>query len=484
MENYDGNLEKAVNQLKKLYSNSNKQSDLFTSKKKVLDRFQKNFSHDSLETLPIEEFYEFLHFRNNHHWTQLDRQIKNLKTNEKELRSALLTLTNSTLDIANRIDSMPKVIGLDYGIYSPFLLVSSSLKYGVWNTKSEKFLKKYDLLPQEKMKPRGGYYRDFNNTLIELSKKVGIDLWVLDGLFHYDLFEHTIPEEFERRKALWKKLTIKEDNSVSYDDLKDNKIVGSQRGISGPFIQGLGERVAKTLLSTGTMYNDQTYGDYLVYDFPDTKNKQSDENEIYSMRNTMNYGLPLFVVFGSKRDGENRRIMVGLVTDIDEASKTFLVKLYKNFPDNISETKDLISKKQLEPFRLYEKNKKTVIQKSTARPNQGKFHFQVIKLYGQECAVCGINHKTVIEAAHILPKANNGSDHPGNGIPLCANHHKLFDNHRFTIDINMQVLVSNGRPLEELQIKYQDIKRLRYSPRREALAKRLSIFKKNNKRNI
>ena len=480
MGTYNENLDNAVNHLKELYSNSNKQSDLLTSKEKVMSEFQEKFSHDNLSTLPVEEFYEFLHFRNNHHWTQLDRQIKNLKTNEKELRSALLTLTDSSLNIADRIDSMPKVRGLDYGIYSPFLLVSSSLKYGVWNTKSEKFLKEYNLLPQRKKNPRGPYYSDFNSTLNEISKRVGIDLWVLDGLFHYDLFEHTIPEEFEQRKKLWKGLNIDKDNSVLYSELRDNKIVVTQRGISAPTIKGLDERVAKTLLSTGTVYKDVTDSGYIIYDFPDTKIKKTDENEIYSMRSAMNYGLPLFVVFGNKLDGKNRRIMAGTVNDIDEESKTFLVKLYNEFPNNISDTKENIFKKKLEPFRLYENGKPG--QKTTVptRPNQGKFHFDVISLYGLECAVCGIKHKPIIEAAHVLPKANHGSDHPENGIPLCANHHELFDNHWFTIDTKMQVIAAKGRDLSELQIKFSDIKRLRHLPHVKALAKRFSMFEKKN----
>ena len=481
MSTYSNNLIKAADSLKKLYSNSNTHSDLFTSKNNVMSKFQVKFSHNNLSTLPIEEFYEFLHFRNNHHWTQLDRQIKNLKTNEEKLRTALLTLTDTSLDIADRIDSMPKVKGLDYGIYTPFLLVSSSLKYGVWNSKSEKFLEKYDLLPQVKKEPRGRFYRDFNNTLNELAKEVGIDLWVLDGLFHYDLFEYTIPQEFERRKKLWDELKIKSDNLVLYNELRSNGIVRTQRGIYAPTLKGLGERVAKTLLSTGTVYKDQTDEEYLVYDFPDTKNKKTDENEINSMWSSRDYGLPLFVVFGNKLKGKERQIMIGIVTAIDEECKTFLVKLYKKFPTNISEIREHVFKEPLEPFQLYEKGKPGTKTMVPTRPKQGKFHFDVISLYGLECAVCGIKHKPIIEAAHILPKANHGSDHPENGIPLCANHHELFDNHWFTIDTNMQVIVAGGRKLSELQIKYPDIKRLRHLPHVKALAERFSMFEKKNK---
>ena len=243
----------------------------------------------------------------------------------------------------------------------------------------------------------------------------------------------------------------------------------------------MGERVAKTLLSTGTVYKDETDEEYLVYDFPETKNKIMDKNEINSMWSSKDYSLPLFVVFGNKLNGIERQVMLGIVTAIDEESKTFLVKLYKKFPTNISEIRKNAFKEPLEPFQLHDRGKPGPKTMVPTRPKQGKFHFDVTSLYGLECAVCGIKHKPIIEAAHILPKANHGSDHPENGIPLCANHHELFDNHWFTIDTNMQVIVAGGRKLSELQIKYPDIKRLRHLPHVKALAKRFSMFEKKNK---
>ena len=486
MNTNDSNIDKAVKHLKDLYNRSNKQSYLFTSEEKVMSEFQKKFSHDNLLNMPIEEFYEFLHFGKNHHWTGLDRQLKNLKTNKQELRSALLILTDNSLDVVDRIDSMPKVRGLDYGIYTPFLLVSSSLKYGVWNNESEEFFNKYNLLPQIKKSPQGPYYREFNNVLTELSKRVGVDLWALDALFHYDLFEYTIPKEFKLRETIWKNLKFNNDNFVLYKDLKSkpNGIVGTQRGISAPIIRGLGERVAKTLLSTGNIYKDQTDGDYILYDFPDTKNKQMDENEIYSMQNAMIYGLPLFVVFGNKSDGKERRIMVGIVTGIDEESKTFLIKLSKDFPNNLFQPTINPTEKKLDDFYLRDKNTNSSKQQVKTRPNQAKFHFDVISLYGMKCAVCGIKHKPVIEAAHIFPKANNGSDHPGNGIPLCANHHALFDNYWFTINTKMDIIPADGLTLSDLQISCKDIKGIRNRPNEVALAERYKLFQKHKKKNI
>ena len=481
MSTKSSNMDTAVDQLKKLYSKANMQSDLFASKDKVLSEFQEKFSHDKLLNLPLEEFYNFLHFKSNHHWTMLDMQIKNLKTNEDELRRALLALTDSSLDIADRIDSMPDVRGFDNGIYSPFLLVSSGLQYGVWNTKSKEFFENHHLLPQMKKSPQGPYYSEFNRVLRELSKRVGVDLWVLDALFHYALFEYTIPEEFNRRKLLWDGLKIGNDNSVLYNELKSSKIVVTQRELFASRIKGLDEYVAQTLLSTNVIYDSTAEGDYVLYDFPDTNNKEMDSKEANGIRASKNYNMPLFVVFENIADQGKRYIMTGIVTGINEASKTFLVKLSNHFPDSIPQTKINPTRKKLERFYLYEKKGNVPTTKAKTRPNQGKFHFDVISLYGLECAVCGIKHKPLIEAAHILPKANHGSDHPENGIPLCANHHKLFDDYWFTIDTDKNIIPADGLTLDDLQISYDNIKKLRHAPHVEALEKRYQLFQKYKK---
>jgi len=44
------------------------------------------------------------------------------------------------------------------------------------------------------------------------------------------------------------------------------------------------------------------------------------------------------------------------------------------------------------------------------------------------CAVCGLGVGAILEAAHIIPVASDGSDHPSNGLRLCRNCHALFDN--------------------------------------------------------
>lgn len=58
------------------------------------------------------------------------------------------------------------------------------------------------------------------------------------------------------------------------------------------------------------------------------------------------------------------------------------------------------------------------------------------------CAVCGIGVEAVLEAAHIVPVALGGSDHPSNGIRLCRNCHALFDNGLLLLTGDYEIVVT------------------------------------------
>ena len=59
------------------------------------------------------------------------------------------------------------------------------------------------------------------------------------------------------------------------------------------------------------------------------------------------------------------------------------------------------------------------------------FRQALLSIYGQKCAICETGIYELLEAAHIIPWSKcSGMDkmNPRNGMLLCANHHKLFDN--------------------------------------------------------
>ena len=61
------------------------------------------------------------------------------------------------------------------------------------------------------------------------------------------------------------------------------------------------------------------------------------------------------------------------------------------------------------------------------------FRRQVLEIYDYQCCACGLRilipdrEITFVDAAHVIPFAETGNDHPSNGIALCKNHHWAMD---------------------------------------------------------
>ena len=74
-------------------------------------------------------------------------------------------------------------------------------------------------------------------------------------------------------------------------------------------------------------------------------------------------------------------------------------------------------------FQARETTKKEV---STKKRCQSSFRAEVVRRYrGKRCTVYDAPLE-VIEAVHIVPVSENGSDDGGNGLLLSRNHHVLF----------------------------------------------------------
>jgi putative restriction endonuclease len=62
------------------------------------------------------------------------------------------------------------------------------------------------------------------------------------------------------------------------------------------------------------------------------------------------------------------------------------------------------------------------------------FRRKILAIYDHQCAACGLrirlpagNDVSFIDAAHLIPFAESGNDHPTNGLALCKNHHWAMD---------------------------------------------------------
>ena len=183
----------AVDQLRSLYEdiqNEPEFKDMFNAKDQVIGRYQKIFSPEHLPKLTKEEFLGFLKFENNQHWTPLYRQQKIITSDMDSLRKALLNLVDEYVSIKDSLDNLrplgkaPWIKGLSKAIITPILLIMFPEKYGVWNGTSEAGMKTLGVWPPVKTTtPFSEKYLAINEVLLELSKRLKLDLWTLDGLW-------------------------------------------------------------------------------------------------------------------------------------------------------------------------------------------------------------------------------------------------------------------------------------------------------------
>ena len=61
------------------------------------------------------------------------------------------------------------------------------------------------------------------------------------------------------------------------------------------------------------------------------------------------------------------------------------------------------------------------------RLHQGHFRARVLKAYQEQCALCKLQHISLLDAAHIIPDSVGGEPSTTNGLSLCKLHHAAFD---------------------------------------------------------
>jgi putative restriction endonuclease len=88
------------------------------------------------------------------------------------------------------------------------------------------------------------------------------------------------------------------------------------------------------------------------------------------------------------------------------------------------------------------------------RIHQQAFRERVISAYQQQCALCGLKHDELLDAAHIVADSDpEGEPVVENGIALCKLHHAAFDKYflsvrpDYTIQIRKDVLLERDGPM-------------------------------------
>jgi len=277
-------------------------------------------------------------------------------------------------------------------------------------------------------------------------------------------------DELRHRMDMWASLLSEGGpTGVTAGVLRGLRIYGGQQGIwldsarTGELTEdGIG--ITVSLLHTGSSYPDELSDDGLIYHYPSTDRRgPRDLNEINATKRAAELRLPVFVITYPSAGSSKRDVHLAWVEDWDDEYGAFLVAFGEQPPGAIGSIDD-------QPFQLESRTRRVARQASTA-PGQQRFKFRVLQRYGPRCAVCGMDVSEVLDAAHIRPRREHGSDDPRNGLVLCALHHRALDAGLFavcpdTLEIRCRPA---GPDAGTLGVAYTKLEHLRARPHRDAL---------------
>jgi putative restriction endonuclease len=287
--------------------------------------------------------------------------------------------------------------------------------------------------------------------------------------------EEPLESEVLRRERMWKRLVEAGGPSgVETDLLRELRIYRGQAGMwtDKKETEGVlpeGGRIAVSVLHTGEHYPDGLSDGELIYKYPETDRPgTTDAAEIEATKNAALGDVPIFVVLQSEEDPTLRDVYWGRVTDWNDTAREFLIQ-FRLDPDSFRQAIQEIERRE-DAFNLTSDRSERK-QKRTARPGQQQFRFKVKNRYGLRCAVCEMSTEQLLEAAHFRGRGQGGSNDPRNGITLCRNHHKAFDDGLFAVrpDTLEVYLKESGPSAEELGITRPQLEPERETPHQRAL---------------
>jgi hypothetical protein len=279
----------------------------------------------------------------------------------------------------------------------------------------------------------------------------------------------TAEAELSRRESMWASL-LEAGGPLGLPArlLREVGVYGGAQGVwvdtgRTRAINGAGG-VTVSLLHTGRHYADELSADGVLYHYPRTSRPPGrDRSEVEATKAAGRLRLPVFVVTPGV-PGSRRNVHKGWVEGWDDDAQLFLVT-FADEPPPRPPGDDGQS-----PFALESeitRSRRSVVD----RPNQQRFKFAVLKLYGPVCAVCDLAVTDLLQAAHLRGKAEGGSDDPRNGLVLCALHHLAYDRGLFAIvptSLELCVLPA-GPDAGELRLSRRSLQHLSRKPHQEAL---------------
>jgi hypothetical protein len=164
----------------------------------VIARFGPVFSQP--DRLSVSDLSDFLLFEHNRHWWGLQRRTDALLASIDSVRQMIAELLDVERPLAVRIDALGEPAEFDHTVWSPILLVTRPVDYGVWNQISEAAMRRLGLWPSGADDlGTGDTYTALNDVLHLVAAELDTDLWTLDALWWGAEKEHDPTRHFVTR---------------------------------------------------------------------------------------------------------------------------------------------------------------------------------------------------------------------------------------------------------------------------------------------
>jgi putative restriction endonuclease len=117
--------------------------------------------------------------------------------------------------------------------------------------------------------------------------------------------------------------------------------------------------------------------------------------------------------------------------------------------------------------------RKYVTRMALVRLHQAKFREHVLRAYDTRCAVCRLQHRELLDAAHIVAdREQHGDPVVPNGLAMCKIHHAAFDANILgirpdhVVEIRSQILEERDGPMLRHGLQSLHDQQLMHIPRR------------------
>lgn len=231
-------------------------------------------------------------------------------------------------------------------------------------------------------------------------------------------------------------------------------------------------------------YEDSFADDHrLIYHYRGT-NPEHHENR--GLREAMRRRTPLVYLFRLV-PGRYLVIWPVFIVDEDRARRSFIVMAdaQDTILDNLERGAEAARQDEPEQYR-----RQYITAAVQQRVHQRSFRERVLKAYAEQCALCRLRHRELLDASHIIPDTDpRGEPEVRNGLALCKIHHTAFDRYFIgirpdaVVEVRPDILEEEDGPMLQHGLKGLHGQRLfvprqaRHRPDPEALAYRYERFR-------